>query len=141
MKKQYLAWLAALHIGTAHAEPGNPLDQPIRNWLFILAMALLGGFVSWYMKVKKGELAATNLFALVGEGLVSALAGLLAFLVCDYFSLPLGITGAAAGFAGHAGAKALTLAEIWMQKFAEKKLGIAPTQPTPLDDKDSRPLS
>lgn len=141
MKKRYIALLAALHISAHAAEPGNPLDQPIRNWLFILIMALLGGFVSWYMKVKRGELAATNLFALVGEFMVSALAGLLAFLVCDYLSMPLGITGAAAGLAGHAGAKALTIAETWMQKFAEKRLGIAPTQPAALDDKDSRPSS
>lgn len=141
MKKRYLALLTALHVGTAHAEPGNPLDQPIRNWLFILIMALLGGFVSWYMKVKKGELAATNIFALVGEFMVSALAGLLTFLVCDYFAMPLGITGAAAGFAGHAGAKALAVGEVWLQRVAEKKLGIAPTQPAALDDKDSRPSS
>ena len=141
MRKRYAALLAALHISARAAEPGNPLDQPIRNWLFILAMALLGGFVSWYMKVKKGELAAPNLFALVGEFMVSALAGLLAFLVCDYFTMPLGIAGAAAGLAGHAGAKALALAETWMQRFAEKKLGITPTQPAALDDKDSRPSS
>lgn len=141
MKKRYMALLAALHIGTARAQEGNPLDQPIRNWLFILVMALLGGFVSWYMKVKKGELSATNIFALMGEFMVSALAGLLAFLVCDYYNLPLGITGAASGFAGHAGARALAIAEVWMQRFAEKKLGIAPTQPAPLDDKDSRPPS
>lgn len=141
MRKRYAALLTALHIGTTHAEPGNPLDQPLRNWLFILIMALLGGFVSWYMKVKRGELAATNLFALMGEGMVSALAGLLAFLVCDYFAMPLGITGAAAGFAGHAGAKALAIGEVWLQRVAEKKLGIAPTQPAALDDKDSRPSS
>lgn len=141
MRKRYIALLAALHISARAAEPGNPLDQPLRNWLFILIMALLGGFVSWYMKVKRGELAATNIFALVGEFMVSALAGLLAFLVCDYFTMPLGITGAAAGLAGHAGAKALTLAETWMQRFAEKKLGIAPTQPAALNDKGSRPSS
>jgi hypothetical protein len=142
MKKRYLAWLAALHI-SAHAQDKNPLDQPVRNWLFILMMSLLGGFVSWYSKVKKGELAATNLFALIGEFMVSALAGLLAFLVCDYFTLPLGITGAAAGLSGHAGAKALAIGEVWLQRTAEQRFGVKSTAPAPLDevDKDSRPSS
>lgn len=134
MKKLFAA-LLALVAHQARAQETNPLDQPIRNWLFILFMALLGGFVSWYMKVKKGELAPTNIFALVGEGMVSALAGLLAFLVCDYFGAPLGITGAAAGFAGHAGAKTLAIGEVWLQRFAEKKLGITPTRSGDLDQK------
>lgn len=142
MKKHYLAWLAALHI-SAHASEKNPLEYPIKQWLFILGMALLGGAASWYNKVRKGELAATNLFALVGEFVISALAGLLAFLVCDYLNAPLGITGAAAGLAGHAGAKALALGEIWLQRVAEQKFGIKPTGPAPLDEtnKDSRPSS
>jgi hypothetical protein len=133
--KKLIAAIIALLAGAAIAEPKNPLDQPIRNWLFILVMALLGGAVSWYLKVKRGELAATNIFALVGEFMVSALAGLLAFLICDYLEMPLGITGAAAGLAGHAGAKALTIGEVWLQRFAEQKMGVPPTRPAPLDDK------
>ena len=135
MKKRVAIFLALLS-GSALAEPKNPLDQPIRNWLFILIMSLLGGAVSWYLKVKRGELAPTNIFALVGEFMVSALAGLLAFLICDYFDLPLGITGAASGLAGHAGAKALAIGEVWLQRTAEQKFGITPTKPASLDGKD-----
>lgn len=126
MKKTYLAGLLYLHIGAAVAEDRNPLDYPIKQWLFILLMAMLGGAASWYNKVKKGELAASNLFALMGEFVVSALAGLLAFLVCDYFGAPVGITGAAAGLAGHAGARALAIAEVLAQRQIEHRLGIAP---------------
>lgn len=126
MRKLLISLTLALHLAVAHAEDRNPLDYPIKQWLFILGMAMLGGGASWYNKVKKGELAASNLFALVGEFVISALAGLLAFLVCDYFNMPVGITGAAAGLAGHAGARALTIAEALAQRHIEGRLGIQP---------------
>ncbi len=134
MKKTYLAGMTYLHLGAVVAAESarNPLDYPIKQWLFILAMAMLGGAASWYNKVKKGELAASNLFALVGEFVVSALAGLLAFLVCDYFNIPIGITGAAAGLAGHAGARALSVAEVIVQRWIEKRFNV--TAPTPPDE-------
>lgn len=116
----------AFMTGTASSTPPNdktPLDYPLKFWLFPLLMALLGGLASWYNKVKKGELAATNLFALMGEFVVSALAGLLAFLFCDWMNLPVGVTGAISGLAGHAGAKALSLAEGIMQKQIEQRFG------------------
>ena len=137
MKKRLTALALALHLGHASANNDhNPLDYPIRHWIFILFMAMLGGLASWYNKVKKGELAAGNLFALTGEFVVSALAGLLAFLVCDYFNMPVGITGAAAGLAGHAGARALSLLEAIMQKHIEKRFGV--TSPAPLDEHDPK---
>lgn len=134
MKKRLAALALFLHFGGAMAQPPkDPLEYPIKHWIFILLMAMLGGFASWYNKVKKGEMAASNLFALMGEFMVSALAGLLAFLVCDYLNVPIGITGAAAGLAGHAGARALAVGEVLLQRFAEKRLGIEPTKP---DDPD-----
>lgn len=124
-----LAIVLALQASSAFANGDkNPLDYPIRTWLFVLIMALLGGFASWFNKVRKGEVAATNLFALVGEFVVAALTGLLAFLVCDYLDMPLGITGAVAGLAGHAGAKALALAEAVLQRLVLKKFDVEQTE-------------
>ena len=134
MKKRLAALALFLHLGGAMAQsPKNPLEYPIKHWVFILLMAMLGGLASWYNKVKRGEVAATNLFALTGEFVVSALAGLLAFLICDYFNVPIGITGAMAGLSGHAGARALAVGEVLLQRFVEKRLGIEATKP---DDPD-----
>ncbi len=133
MKKRLIALALALHLGHAIGQPKDPLEYPLKHWGFILLMALLGGLASWYNKVKKGEVAATNIFALTGEFVVSALAGLLAFLICDYFNVPIGITGAIAGLSGHAGARALAVGEVLLQRFVEKRLGIEPTKP---DDSD-----
>lgn len=134
MKKRLAALALFLHLGGAMAQsPKDPLEYPIKHWGFILLMALLGGLASWYNKVKKGEVAATNIFALTGEFVVSALAGLLAFLICDYFNVPIGITGAMAGLSGHAGARALAVGEVLLQRFVEKRLGIEATKPADLD--------
>ena len=102
----------------------NPLDYPIRTWMFVLLMALLGGLASWVGKVRKGEVAAHNLFALIGEFVVAALAGLIAFLLCDYLDAPLGITGALSGLAGHAGAQALALFEAAVQRGVLERWGV-----------------
>lgn len=134
MKKRLAALALFLHLGGAMAQsPKDPLEYPLKHWGFILLMALLGGLASWYNKVKRGEVAATNLFALTGEFVVSALAGLLAFLICDYFNVPIGITGAMAGLSGHAGARALAVGEVLLQRFVEKRLGVEATKPADLD--------
>ena len=118
----------ALMLSTASVsarDDKNPLDYPIKYWLFPLLMALLGGLASWYNKVKKRELSATNLFSLMGEFVVSALAGLMAFLVCDWLNMPIGITGAISGLAGHAGTKALSLGEVVLQRWIESRAGVS----------------
>lgn len=102
----------------------DPLNRPLRDWGFVLGMALLGGFASWYKKVKRGELAASSLFSLVGEFAVAALAGLVCYFICDWLNLPLGVTGAFTGLAGHAGAKGITVAEILLQRSIEKRFNI-----------------
>lgn len=140
MKKHITALILALGVSVSSMAngQGNPLNYPIKEWLFILAMAMLGGAASWYSKVKKGELMATNLFALMGEFVISALSGLVAFLVCDYLTLPLGIAGAAAGLAGHAGARALAVGEVVAQRWVQKRFNVEPTKPTPLDESDRK---
>lgn len=122
-----IAIILATHATGVFANERDPLNYPLKQWGLILFFSLLGGFVSWYRKVQRGELAATNLFTLIGEFTTSALAGLLAFMFCDYFSVPVGLTAAIAGLAGHAGAKGLTIAEALLQRAAEKKLGLAPS--------------
>lgn len=135
--KWVLNLLLAMGISSSAAQTAqavhekNPLDYPIKHWIFILIMALLGGFANWYTKVRKGELAASNMLALIGEFLISALAGLIAFLVCDWMGLPIGITGAAAGLAGHAGAKGLSIGEALLQREIERRAGLGEPRDKP----------
>jgi hypothetical protein len=117
-------WMA---IGAAQATAErDPLNYPIKQYGFILGVALLGGLVSWAAKVRAGTLRAWNLMALVGELSTSAFAGLLCFWFCEWQSLDPLLTASLVGVAGHMGTRALILAE----RMAERKWG-AETPPPP----------
>jgi CHASE2 domain-containing sensor protein len=99
----------------------DPMSYPVSQYGFMLALSLLGGFVSWYAKVKRGELVASNLMSLVGELSTSALAGLLAFYVCEWLDVVPVLTAALVGVSGHMGTRGITLAEETLQHWIEKR--------------------
>jgi fatty acid desaturase len=111
--------------GSAFAEstPKNPLDYPLKQWMFILGLALFGGWASWWAKVRDGKVAAYNLAALIGELAISAFVGVVVFFICEYFNFPPLLTAAIVGVAGHMGTKALTLIEEIAEKRARQQLG------------------
>jgi len=91
--------------------PKDPLSYPLRVYGFMLAVAILGGFVSWYAKVRRNEIPAGSVFHLIGEVTTSAFAGMLTFFACEYANLPQILTAALVGVSGHMGAKLISLAE------------------------------
>jgi hypothetical protein len=93
----------------------DPLDVPLRQYVFLLAVAMLGGVVSWAAKVRAGSLHAFNLSALIGELATSAFAGLLTFWLCSYVAAPQSLTAALVGIAGHMGTRAINQLEQWLQ--------------------------
>lgn len=105
-----------------HAPPAaaladkDPLDYPLRQYAFLLSVALLGGIVSFYTKVKNGSAQAWSLMHLIGELATSAFAGLLAFWVCAYANTPPLIMAALVGVAGHMGTRAIAMVEEWAAK-------------------------
>lgn len=98
----------------------DPLDYSLRTYGLMLGVALLGGFVSWYAKVRKGDLPAWSLNHLVGELATSALAGLLCFWLCEWAGFQPLLTAALTGIAGHAGTRAIAAFEEWAAKRALK---------------------
>lgn len=91
--------------------PKDPLSYPLRVYGFMLAVAILGGFVSWYAKVRRNEIPAGSVFHLIGEVTTSAFAGMLAFFACEYANFPQILTAAVVGVSGHMGAKIISMAE------------------------------
>lgn len=87
----------------------------------MLAVALLGGIVSWTAKVRKGEVAVHNVMQLVGELATSAFAGLLAFWFCAYMNTPGPLMACLVGVAGHMGTRAIALFEEWAAKRFTKE--------------------
>jgi hypothetical protein len=122
MKNLLVITLLCLHLwmpATAWAQSmKNPLDYSLKTYGLILAVALLGGFVSWYAKVRKGELPGWSVNHLIGELATSALAGLLCFWLCEWANFQPLLTAALAGIAGHMGTKAIGMFEEWAAKRA-----------------------
>lgn len=104
----------------------NPSNYSIKEYAFILGVSILGGVVSWFSKVHKGDVSsAYRVSQLVGELATSALAGLIAFWMCEWAGLAPLLTATLVGISGHAGTRALA----WFERFAESKFGPG----TPID--------
>jgi hypothetical protein len=116
-----IAIVLALAAGAAYAETKDPLNYPLKQYGFMLLTALLGGLVSWYAKVRKGEVRAWNIMQLVGELATSAFAGLICFWVCEASGLAISWTVPLVGIAGHMGTRAISAFEA----FAQRKWGIS----------------
>ena len=104
----------------------DPLDYSLKTYGLILGVALLGGFVSWYAKVRSGALPGWSVSHLVGELATSALAGLLCFWLCEWAGFDRLLSAALTGIAGHAGTRAIALFEEAMAKRAKAALGGKP---------------
>lgn len=99
----------------------DPMSYPLKTYGFMLFVAVLGGFVSFYAKVRRGEVAGLSLMHLVGEITTSAFAGLLVFWLCEYLNVPQILTAPLVGVSGHMGAKAIGLIEDTAKRRFEQK--------------------
>lgn len=136
-----VALLAPLIARGQGAAPKSPLDYSVRQYGFMLAVAVLGGLVSWWAKVRRGEAAAWNVMQLIGELCTSAFAGLLAFWLCEWSGAPPLLTAAMVGISGHMGTRAIAaLEEIAQRRWRiELPPAAAPSgfPQTPPADKDT----
>lgn len=117
-----LTLLVCLHmlapaISSAQDVLKDPLRYSLRDYGLILAVALLGGLVSWYAKVRRGEIPGYSVMQLIGELATSAFAGLIAFWLCEWANFPQLLTVAIVAISGHMGTAAIKQFE----KLAERK--------------------
>lgn len=104
----------------ARADAKGPLDYSLKQYGMTLAIALLGGLVSWLTKVRKGDASPWNVMQLTGELCTSAFAGLMAFWLCEWSGAPPLLSAALTGIAGHMGTRAIATFE----DFAQKRFGV-----------------
>lgn len=105
----------------SRADTKGPLDYSLKQYGFTLAVALLGGLVSWLAKVRRGDALPWHVMQLVGELCTSAFAGLLAFWLCEWSGAPPLLSAAMTGIAGHMGTRAISAFE----GFAERRWGVS----------------
>lgn len=89
----------------------DPANWPIATWVLALGMALSGGVVNWYAKVRRGHTRAFNIIELIGEVFTSGFVGLGVFMLLAAMGQPAGVCAAAAGVGGHMATRLLFAVE------------------------------
>jgi len=126
---QLLLCLHLLMPIAAWAQAKDPLSYPLKTYGFMLAIALLGGLVSWITKVRNGDAKAWNVMHLIGELCTSAFAGLLAFWLCEASGITALWTAPLVGISGHMGTRAISAFETWAAKKWGAVIEQTPPQP------------
>ncbi len=79
----------------------DPTTWALGTWVLALSMALGGGLINWYAKLKRGHVRAFNFVELIGEIFTSGFVGLGVFMFLSSWDQPAGACAAAAGVTGH----------------------------------------
>lgn len=86
----------------------------------IIIVALIGGMVAFYRKVKEGAARPFNFTEFLGEMLTSALTGVVFFWLCKGAGVNEWITAGVVGIAGHAGSRGMFILEKWVEQWVNK---------------------
>lgn len=99
----------------------DPTAWAHTTWLLAIGMAVGGGIINWYSKVKRGHTRLFNFAELIGEILTSGIVGVGTFMALAALDQPMGICAAAAGIGGHMGTRLLFILESKFEESAGKK--------------------
>lgn len=101
--------------------PGISDWAQVLTWAWVVGLSLLGGFVSFYQKLKAGHVRAWNFTEFVGEMATSALVGIITFKLCQWQGFSTDLAPALVGIASHMGSRALFKAEAKFSAWADAK--------------------
>ena len=105
------------------SEPGGPLTWAgLQKLGPIIAVAIIGGLVNFYQKVKSGKSRPFNFVEVIGELVTSALSGVLMFWLCRSWGMGPFLEAAFVAMAGHSGARLLFVLENVMDDWLQKRL-------------------
>jgi len=90
-----------------------------------IGMAIMGGIVNWYSRVRAGSTRPFNVIELIGEIVTSGFVGGVVFMSMDAMGFPVGACASGAGIGGHMGTRLLFIveqrAEAWVKTFDPNK--------------------
>ncbi len=108
------------------AENGPFVAKNLIPTLWMASIAVLGGIVSFFQKVKSGKARALNITELIGEMVTSAFVGIIMYWLCKNYGVNEYLTAAGVAISGHMGARVIFLLEQRLEAWVEKKSGIPP---------------
>lgn len=95
---------------------GTLFDYGVVTYLWVIGLAMWGGFAHWLRKVKLGVIRAFNLVELIGELVISGLVGVVTFWLCEGRGMDPYITAALIAISGHMGSRGIFLLEDYFRK-------------------------
>lgn len=95
-------------------------DYSLGTWLWVVALSLWGGVVSWVQKVRKGEARWFNLVEFIGELAVCSFTGVVTFLLCAEAGFDQLLSAALVAISSHMGTRGIYT----LEQFISKKFGL-----------------
>lgn len=95
----------------------DPLSYGILTYVWVFALAVLGGVVGFLRKLQEGVTRAFNVVEFLGEIVTSAFAGIITFWFCESAGFNPLLTAAFVGISGHMGSRALFAFESLMGRL------------------------
>ncbi len=103
----------------------TPESFSILTYGWVLGLSVLGGAASFARKVKQGHARAWNFAEFLGEVVISALAGLITFFLCEWSNFSPLLSAALIAIAGHMGSRAIFRFEgLLDEKFPSKNIEV-----------------
>lgn len=96
----------------------DPSTYGLLTYAWVVALSMWGGLASFFRKLREGKVRPFNISELVGELVVSGLAGIITFFLCEWSNTSQLLSAALVGISGHMGSRAMFAMEgIFAKKF------------------------
>lgn len=93
----------------------DPLSYSALTYMWVFALAVLGGVVNFMRKLQEGHARAFNIIEFIGEIVTSAFAGVITFWLCENAGFSPLVTAAFVGVSGHMGSRAIFMLEEFLK--------------------------
>ena len=94
----------------------DPANYALVTYLWVAILSAWGGLASFIQKHRTGKTRAFNVMELVGELVISSLAGLLTFYMCEYAEIDRLLEAVFVAISGHMGARAIAQFEQYLMR-------------------------
>lgn len=132
MKRLFFSFLIALFISMgAHADAGDgtkdPFTYSVLTYLWVMALSMWGGVVSYVGKVRDGVVHRFSIVYFIGELFTSGFIGVLTFWMCEYAGIPPLLSAVCIGISGHMGSRGV----FWLEGILKSRFPSSSQKETP----------